>query len=536
MTSTHKRTCCATCSKENATSQCSRCKSVRYCNTECQQIGWKRHKKVCKLFKSPNTIHEMTQLITPIPSHMTKLIPEIPAGAKASIITTGNRKELEYMEWLTHHPEHDPDRAEFTSAQNTDFILTWSEYAHHASKGKISSHFHALSDIKNNKLSKYSQCIHNKFNCIQQCIDKLDNVLYGSPMYFREFASDWILCTDCLLTICNKQYICKLFAAIYQQCIKLFQLTMIDPTTFVTYKVKEWTYVACCLLRYINIIKLVLHTDEFYMKIFLSFTYYLQHFSKLKRFIKIMDGSFNITDHGYAIFTIGIEILYLFEYNFVGILTCMRQIAPYFKLKHLTVLVELNCFSIFQKFINEYFNLEYMRIITDSIKLTDQMQIRASMVLCLSLCVIQLINCKVFKQYKLITDVSMKRKFKKTILEIRNVDKNMATMLRMYRTITPMFYQQQDRFYLKDDCKYSFYKYFLKMSTGFITLSHKTALQKKRKQVRNHKFCGNEKCRNGNCIKKLRLCGQCRFVYYCSKKCQKKHWCHHRAMCKNFAL
>ena len=38
---------CNTCGEENPTKKCSRCKSVQYCDKECQKLHWLIHKKNC---------------------------------------------------------------------------------------------------------------------------------------------------------------------------------------------------------------------------------------------------------------------------------------------------------------------------------------------------------------------------------------------------------------------------------------------------------------------------------------------------------
>ena len=42
---------CETCSKQDVTLRCSRCRDVYYCDVKCQSKDWKRHKKQCYKFK-----------------------------------------------------------------------------------------------------------------------------------------------------------------------------------------------------------------------------------------------------------------------------------------------------------------------------------------------------------------------------------------------------------------------------------------------------------------------------------------------------
>ena len=42
---------CETCSKQDVTLPCNRCRDVYYCNVECQCTDWERHKKQCYKFK-----------------------------------------------------------------------------------------------------------------------------------------------------------------------------------------------------------------------------------------------------------------------------------------------------------------------------------------------------------------------------------------------------------------------------------------------------------------------------------------------------
>jgi hypothetical protein len=42
---------CDTCGNENAKKKCSSCKSVQYCDQNCQKFHWFAHKKLCPQFK-----------------------------------------------------------------------------------------------------------------------------------------------------------------------------------------------------------------------------------------------------------------------------------------------------------------------------------------------------------------------------------------------------------------------------------------------------------------------------------------------------
>eukprot|EP01084_Bolivina_argentea_P316476 548602_1 len=89
---------------------------------------------------------------------------------------TCNAKELEYLQlmlWKTM-------RASWTNNVPA-FITSWEDYAKHASNGKISDHFNCLSYPTNKKVSLINECLHHKFGGIEQCIQKLDEILCGSP-------------------------------------------------------------------------------------------------------------------------------------------------------------------------------------------------------------------------------------------------------------------------------------------------------------------------------------------------------------------
>ncbi|XP_014211091.1 ankyrin repeat and MYND domain-containing protein 2 [Copidosoma floridanum] len=49
---------CATCGEEKATKKCSRCKTVQYCDRECQRVHWFLHKRACNRLSQSNSSQE----------------------------------------------------------------------------------------------------------------------------------------------------------------------------------------------------------------------------------------------------------------------------------------------------------------------------------------------------------------------------------------------------------------------------------------------------------------------------------------------
>ena len=52
----HHKTPCASCGKTGKLKKCSRCKSIFYCNEDCQQKDWKSHKGKCPKLASDKHI------------------------------------------------------------------------------------------------------------------------------------------------------------------------------------------------------------------------------------------------------------------------------------------------------------------------------------------------------------------------------------------------------------------------------------------------------------------------------------------------
>lgn len=54
---------CITCGEDKATKKCGKCKTVQYCDRECQRLHWFMHKKVCaKLSQSSGNNGEITNV------------------------------------------------------------------------------------------------------------------------------------------------------------------------------------------------------------------------------------------------------------------------------------------------------------------------------------------------------------------------------------------------------------------------------------------------------------------------------------------
>ncbi len=51
MTAVEHKKICASCGAKSCTFKCAKCKSVSYCNRECQAADWPNHKRVCKIFQ-----------------------------------------------------------------------------------------------------------------------------------------------------------------------------------------------------------------------------------------------------------------------------------------------------------------------------------------------------------------------------------------------------------------------------------------------------------------------------------------------------
>ena len=70
---------CGTCSKENVTFFCSRCRDTYYCNVRCQRKNWKQHKTQCYRYKLNQDVAlrviKINGKVTWVDAEVTKLLP-----------------------------------------------------------------------------------------------------------------------------------------------------------------------------------------------------------------------------------------------------------------------------------------------------------------------------------------------------------------------------------------------------------------------------------------------------------------------------
>eukprot|EP01084_Bolivina_argentea_P206879 353094_1 len=521
---------CAVCYAPDVTTVCAACKCTYYCGVECQRTNWTKHKNSCK-----SSINNENPQIGNTHYHK-KIASLIPLNKNTTIYRIVNEKELEYAEWLRKNPHlYSQERRNYEN--DVSFISTWNDYAYHASEGKIAGHFEVLTiRLKKRKLASISKCLHHKFGGIEQCIQNLKKILYGSPVYFASFAYEQSLCINCLLRFCvNKKHIEDIFNNLHVACTNwpyVLQYSNINfPWQYID-RIKEWCYLSNCLLKYFNFIKYTLANENLWMKILLSFVYYMTHFKKLLAVIFPGQRMISSGDQGYVCTNSSIDNLNIFEYNFCCILSCVKLMMPYFKMNHLLALIEMNYFLISVSFLNEYLNLEYIKRLIDCIVInTGEIRFRSSTFVSVLISVIQFINYKMHRYYKKTQDSKWRQKFGKIVGQIATTHRNFPKDQLHFGFLcrTEWFRWEKNKCFLNDEYKYSFVVY---MTQKQPLLSVRTILKDRFKQIKKHKKCGNIHCQNKFNRKQLMLCSHCKLKWYCSHKCQKLHWLHHKPFCK----
>eukprot|EP01083_Nonionella_stella_P214527 772952_1 len=443
--------------------------------------------------------------------------------------------EIEWSNWLSRNPNHKNSKS-MLKTNKPAIIRTWNDYAFHMTmeEGRISNHFARLVIFENEKICCATKCIHNDFTSIQNCIRNLFLALRGSIMMFKKFEYAQ-LCYDCLMYLCSDR----------QQMERLFHeyhavLTRWDiKSDHIGCKVpfgKELHYISEILFKYQSFTMHVLHQDRLCDKIFSLFIYYMKNFKRLHHDIKDESFSHHPTDQGFTLQRNDIAIEWYFEYTLNGILSIMRRLMCYVEAKHLHTLIQMDYFKYFTAFTHELFDLEYMRIITDLINPLIKHRVQGTVTLFQLLSVVQYINFRVINKLSMpdSTNIKLRNKIFKTKQKIKAFN-HMVNNLNDPNYVTLNFSRIfRDERYLQDEYKCYFMMRALEWCPYW---PMSVVLKTKSNQRRKLKRCGNRSCAKNSDVsvgKTLRLCKQCKIVFYCSKHCQKMHWLYHRVRCKLF--
>eukprot|EP01083_Nonionella_stella_P029740 81772_1 len=445
--------------------------------------------------------------------------------------------EIEWSNWLSRNPNH--KNSKMLKTNTPAIIRTWNDYAFHMTmeEGRISNHFARLVIFENEKICCATKCIHNDFMSIEDCIRNLFLALRGSIMMFKKFEYAQ-LCYDCLMYLCSDR----------QQMERLFHeyhavLTRWDiKSDHIGCKVpfgKELHYISEILFKYQSFTMHVLHQDRLCDKIFSLFIYYMKNFKRLHHDIKDESFSHHPTDQGFTLQRNDIAIEWYFEYTLNGILSIMRRLMCYLETKHLHKLIQMNYFEHFIAFTDDLFDLEYMRIIMDSMKPDSEVIFGGTLTLFQLLSVVQYINFRVMNKLSLrdSTNIKLRNKIFKTKQKIKafNHAVNMLNNPKYVALNLWRIFRDFDARYLRDEYKCYF------MMIGMESIPYhwpiRVIVKTKWNQRRKLKRCGNRSCPLDNIVsdgKTFKFCGQCKIVFYCSKHCQKMHWLYHRVRCKLF--
>eukprot|EP01083_Nonionella_stella_P214529 772956_1 len=306
--------------------------------------------------------------------------------------------EIEWSNWLSRNPNHKNSKS-MLKTNKPAIIRTWNDYAFHMTmeEGRISNHFARLVIFENEKICCATKCIHNDFTSIQNCIRNLFLALRGSIMMFKKFEYAQ-LCYDCLMYLCSDtRKIEKLFNEYHAT------LTQWDMKSDPYYRVpfgKELHYLSCILFKYQSFTMYVLNHDSLWENIFSLFIFYMSNFKRLRHHIKDDYTTYQPTDHGYMLRQRGMVVAWYFEYTLNGILSIMRRLMCYLETKHLHKLIQMNYFEHFIAFTDDLFDLEYMRIIMDSMKPDSEVIFGGTLTLFQLLSVVQYINFQVMNKDK----------------------------------------------------------------------------------------------------------------------------------------
>eukprot|EP01083_Nonionella_stella_P098679 277578_1 len=419
---------------------------------------------------------------------------------------TTTEKELDYAKQTSR----DPTNPTFFNIDGCDAIQSWDDYAQSASAnrsrcGKVYEHFHYLTAnlLTISDLSSFCNCIHNTFDGgVHECVQRLRQVFYGTMADFNLFAKNQ-LCHECILFVLSNMNMHKLLCDYCTSYRVLFSDQTIFPTEFT--RCKELLYFSNCFLKYRTAIRYIINDVKLYKQLFLLLIHYFQQFTQIKHYFNDSNPMFmNLSEHKYVIYKVGIAALCDWEYNFIGVLSCIKPLMPYFKCIHLKALMSMNYFVCFKTFIDEYLELSYLKLIVKTIQPPKPSGVDTTS--CFSMDILLSINGFVSEL--------IWQKFhsnRSELNESNTMRLNFEKMLKLrYKTLIianhfPLFFDHKQQ--LKDEYKYDYMCCLVSIQPHMnvtAIFSHKT------KQRRKQKRCGH--C--NRYAKQLKLCVQCKLTYY----------------------
>eukprot|EP01084_Bolivina_argentea_P004231 8054_1 len=408
------------------------------------------------------------------------------------------------------------------SDEDSVYVESWNDYFYEAYKGAIAIHFESLSLISNKPISSLSNCVHNQYKNIQECIDKMFK-LFTEPCDHPPI--DWNLyekvknnglCYDCILHVCSNKIE---FEALFDEYVKHYTNWKCISTLS---NYERFSFLSICLLTYQPSIKYILLNEKLYTKIFTIFIHFLQNFQTIKHHMEnnsLYKQFRSFLPEGYTLCDGSIYAFWSFEYAFCRILGCFRKLMPYFKLTHLCCLINMDYFEHCIKFSAEYFGTT-IPVFSLSESTEHELNINGcaavqmgglTYVTALYMSVVNFLNCR----------INAKISGDNVHLSIWNKIRN----AKLKHTVNFHLDSINQTIYVPFDL--SKYGEFVKHCQ---LLSVQGLLHGKAKQLREHVICGNLRCNDKN--GKFKLCAQCQLVYYCSRKCQKIDWTHHKYFCR----
>eukprot|EP01084_Bolivina_argentea_P154647 269545_1 len=442
-------------------------------------------------------------------------------------------------------------------------VNNWSDYTHQSKMTEpIGNHLYDISYhisgplITNNE--KY--CIHQSCQTIGHCVTNLFNcsihpffAISSMSLSHKLFAHDCpnkTLCNHCLLVMMATTRNCDLIID------KLYEFYCYSNTTI--YSNPSCYYFFHIILIYPFVIKYILkHTSNIH-KLWEILIFYLTKIDIHS--VEHGHSSFCNPQRGYNITNKSLIAVNIFEYNLSCILLVFCAFVPHLKKQHLLKLIQLKLPQILVDFIS---NSDYMKLPHIQSNINQWYRRKKSM--------------------KIVEEIGKIQRFGRTLrlikgkigdtLELLNIiDSTNITSAKLLEGYSFLF-EKMKKF--KDNNQFSAAYDILQQVTlpqiaeyknhsleevifapetvrnaevtdqfkliWFVQCNvvlKRQLLKLEKARIKRINQCANNQCRfrnnNGKKMKKYKLCGGCKFVLYCCRKCQKIDWTlgHHREFCK----